>query len=139
MRSKILTLFLLITAFQVSFSQEKANVIPVQKQLDAYNARDIEAFLEPYSDTVKIYSHPNRLTMSGKENMRKRYGSMFENTPDLHCTLINRMVLGNTVIDQEYVVRQKNGPVSQVIAMYKIAHGKIQEVYFIRPKLGDDD
>ena len=139
MRSKPFILFLLLITFNVSFAQEKANVIPVQKQLDAYNARDIDAFLEPYSDTVKIYTYPNRLTLSGKENMRKGYGAMFENTPDLHCTLINRMVLGNTVIDQEYVIRQKNGPVTQVIAMYKIAHGKIQEVYFIRPELEDEE
>ena len=116
-----------------AFCQEKVNAIPVQKQLDAYNARDIDAFLAPYSDSVKVYNHPNRLIMSGKDEMRQRYASMFDSTPDLHCTLINRMVLGNIVIDQEYVITVKNGPAIQLMAMYKIKEDKIEEVYFIRP------
>ena len=116
-----------------AFAQTPAQL--AQKQLDAYNNRDIEAFLAPYSDTIKIFSHPNELLFSGKEAMRQRYATMFANTPDLHCTLMNRMVLGNTVIDQEYVINDKNTPPTEVIAIYKIEAEKIVEVYFIRPKL----
>jgi len=115
-------------------AQEKENAIPVQQQLDAYNAGDIEAFLEPYSDNVKIYNHPSDLIMSGKKVMRERYGKKFAALPDLQCTLLNRMVLGNVVIDQEYVIQRKGEPATQVIAMYKIKDGKIEEVYFIRPE-----
>lgn len=106
----------------------------VQQQLDAYNQRDIEAFLKPYSDSVKIYNHPNQLIMSGKDKMRANYEGMFANTPDLHCTLMNRMVLGNVVIDQESVIFQKDAAPLEVMAMYKIENGKIAEVYFIRPE-----
>lgn len=113
-------------------SEGKAATI-VQKQLDAYNARDIDAFMETYSDSVKIYNHPNELIMSGKEELRNRYATMFKRMPDMYGTLMNRMVLGNTVIDQERVVFIKNDPPVEVFAMYKIAKGKIQEVYFIRP------
>ena len=105
-----------------------------QAQLDAYNNRNLEAFLEPYSDSVKIYNCPKKLSMEGKEAMRQTYGSMFERLTDLNCELVNRMVSGNTVIDHENVLFQKDQPRRQVFAMYKIAHGKIQEVYFIRPE-----
>ena len=105
-----------------------------QAQLDAYNNRNLEAFLEPYSDSVKIYNFPKKLSMEGKEAMRQTYGSMFERLTDLNCELVNRMVSGNTVIDHENVLFQKDQPRRQVFAMYKIAHGKIQEVYFIRPE-----
>ena len=130
---KLLTpiLFFLALGLQAQTGADAARL--AQQQLDAYNARDIDAFLEPYSDSVKIYNHPNQLSFSGKEAMRTRYAGMFANTPDLHCTLMNRMVLGNVVIDQENVIFNKNNPPAQVIAMYKMAHGKIQEVYFIRP------
>ena len=131
--SLLFTLSFLFLFTGQAFCQEKVNAIPVQKQLDAYNARDIDAFLAPYSDSIKVYNHPNRLIMSGKDEMRQRYASMFDSTPDLHCTLINRMVLGNIVIDQEYVITVKNGPAIQLMAMYKIKEGKIEEVYFIRP------
>lgn len=124
----LLTLFLNINAQTGSEAARLA-----QLQLDAYNAKDIDAFLAPYSDSVKVFSHPNQLILQGKEAMRERYIGRFANAPDLHCTLINRMVLGNVVIDQEDVIMDKNKPSSKVIAMYKIADGKIQEVYFIRP------
>lgn len=120
---------------QLIAQDSKKAAIPVQKQLDAYNNRDIDKFLAPYSDSVKIYNHPKELLMSGKAQMRARFSGMFANTPDLHCTLINRIVLGNTVIDQEYVIFNKNNPPSEVLAMYVIAEGKIQEVYFIRPEI----
>jgi hypothetical protein len=130
---KILFLTIISLIEFSSFAQTPAQL--AQQQLDAYNNKDIEAFLAPYSENVKIYNHPNELTMSGKEAMRQRYGNMFANTPDLHCTLMNRMVLGNTVIDQEFVIRDKTSPPTEVIAIYKIEGGKIAEVYFIRPKL----
>jgi hypothetical protein len=103
-----------------------------QNQLDAYNARDIEAFLINYSDTVKIYNFPNQLVSEGLDNMRKGYADMFANTPDLHCKLVNRMVQGNTVIDQEAVIFRKNEPPLKAIAIYKIENNKIQEVFFIQ-------
>jgi len=105
-----------------------------QQQLIAYNARDIDAFLEPYSDTVKIYQIPaSEPFLVGKEAMRTRYAKKFEETPELHCELINRMVDGNTVVDQELITGLPDGRVSHAIAIYKVAHGKIVEVHFWRP------
>lgn len=136
MKTRILmALGLFFICIQINAQSKNPAAIPVQKQLDAYNNRNIEAFLEAYSDSVKIYNHPNELTMSGKKQMRAIFSDMFKNTKDLHCTLMNRMVLGNTVIDQEYVIFNKNQPATQVFAMYKVANGKIQEVYFISPEL----
>ncbi|MBO9561610.1 MAG: amidohydrolase family protein [Niastella sp.] len=102
-----------------------------QQQLNAYNARNIDAFLEPYSDSVRIYSFPNTLIMKGKEDMRKQYSGMFNNVKELHCKLVNRIVEGNTVIDQESVTGIGNKPLT-AIAIYKIANDKIAEVYFIQ-------
>ena len=65
--------------------------------------------------------------------MRKTYSGMFDRLKDLNCELVNRMVSGNTVIDHERVLFEKGRPKSEVFAVYKIANGKIQEVYFIRP------
>lgn len=106
-------------------------VAPVQAQLDAYNKRDIEAFLKPYSDTVSVYFFPNRFLYKGKEQMRKEYGNMFATLPDLHCTLKSRMVIGNTVIDEESVVFEKNRQPLHAAAMYRVQNGLIVAVYFI--------
>ena len=101
-----------------------------QQQLDAYNKRDIDAFLKPYADDVEIYSFPNKLLSKGKETMRKRYKRMFETIPNLHCTLLNRIVEQNVVIDKEKV--QLGDRVLLATAIYVIKDDKIKKVYFIQ-------
>jgi hypothetical protein len=103
-----------------------------QEQLEAYNNRDIEAFVQPYAENVKIFNFPSELLYEGREKMHDNYGRMFSRTPDLHCRLVNRMVMGNTVIDYEEVTISKKEPPFRAIAIYKIEDGKIAEVYFIR-------
>ncbi|MDB2384981.1 nuclear transport factor 2 family protein [Polaribacter sp.] len=100
-----------------------------QEQLDAYNKRDIEAFLKPYADTVKVYRFPNTFMYEGIENMRKRYTTFFENTPDLHCKLENRIIFKNKVIDHELVT--VNGKQRKAVAIYEIKENKIVTVTFL--------
>jgi imidazolonepropionase-like amidohydrolase len=101
-----------------------------QRQLNAYNVRNIEAFLEPYADDVEIYTYPDKLENKGKAEMRKIYSDMFERTPDLHCELLSRIVQGNIVIDKERVQFGKN--IIEAVAIYHIENNKIKKVYFIQ-------
>jgi hypothetical protein len=101
----------------------------VQRQLNAYNARNIEAFLEPYSDDVELYEYPDKLFSKGKENMRKDYAGMFERLPDLHCEIKERTIEGNIVTDKELVSGM--GPKKvEATAIYHIVNNKISKVYF---------
>lgn len=102
--------------------------ILAQRQLNAYNLRDIEAFLEPYADDVEIYSYPDILRSKGKDIMRKQYGAMFKNTPNLHCELKGRTVEGNIVTDKERV--QFGERIVEATAIYHIENGKIKKVFF---------
>ena len=79
-----------------------------QRQLNAYNLRNIEAFLEPYADDVEVYNYPNTLLFKGKETMRTGYTQMFENTHNLHCELVGRISQGNVVMDKELVKKGEN-------------------------------
>lgn len=105
----------------------------VQRQLDAYNARDIDAFMATYSDDIELYNYPNKLVGKGKESMRKTYGRMFKQVTELHCTIVKRIVLGNKVIDQESVKGFPNGPL-EAVAVYTVTNGLISKVTFIRGK-----
>lgn len=129
----ILASIFLLTGIQ-AFGQSKQ--LPeklAQEQLDAYNKRDIDSFVAPYAENVKVYEFPDKLMYEGNEEMKNIYGRMFARTPDLHCKLLNRIVMGNTVIDHEEVTLDKNQDPIYAIAIYKIENGKIAEVYFIRP------
>jgi hypothetical protein len=112
-------------------STERVSRALAQAQLDAYNARDIDAFLKPYSDTVAVYMFPNQRSYQGIQNMRAGYKDMFDNMPDLYCELLGRIVLGNYVIDRELVTFDKKQPKLHAVAIYKTGAGKIQQVYFM--------
>jgi imidazolonepropionase-like amidohydrolase len=110
--------------------QESAMQI-VQRQLNAYNARNIDAFLEAYSDDAELYSFPDSLTSKGKDAMRKKYAPVFEKYPDLHCEIKSRIVEGNTIIDKEYITATGRKPLEGTV-IYKIKNDKISQVYFIK-------
>lgn len=103
-----------------------------QQQLDGYNNGDIEAFLKPYSDDVRVYSFPDTLLYTGKAEMRSRYAKLFSRRPNLRCEILKRTVLGRTVIDHERITGySQNGPPGEAIAIYRVTDGRIVEVYFI--------
>jgi cytosine/adenosine deaminase-related metal-dependent hydrolase len=104
----------------------------VQEQLNGYNARNIEAFLAPYSDSTTIYDQASgKLLMQGKEQIRQRYAGIFEKATELHCQLVNRIVMGNTIIDHERITGMGEKPF-EAVAVYTTANGKIVKVSFIR-------
>lgn len=124
--------FLFLFCVSIGFAQEKSEAENiVQRQVNAYNARNLEAFLENFSDDIEIYTFPNILQTKGKEAYKKGFASFFQRYPNLHCEILNRTVKGNTVIDHEYV-KFAEGDYSEVIVIYKIENEKIAKVYFVR-------
>lgn len=102
----------------------------VQQQLNAYNARNVDAFLEPYSDSVEIYNTSNQLIIKGKMQMREKYAGVFEKIKNLHCELASRIIKSNIVIDHERVIGLKPD-LFEGIAIYTIHNNKIQKVQFL--------
>lgn len=104
--------------------------IIVNKQLEAYNRRDIDAFMKTYTKDVKLYNYPNDLTTDGQSAMRKSYLSWFDYAKDLRAVIQKRIVIGNKVIDQEQVTA--NGRTINAIAIYEVENGLISKVTFIQ-------
>jgi len=123
-----LTLLFLMMAFAV-IGQPTARKV-VEKQVEAYNQRDIDAFMATYSSKIAIYLFPDSLYIKNKTEMRARYTQLFESTPDLECMINSRMVLGSTVIDKEYV--RMNGQYKDAIAIYQVKQDSIVRVTFVR-------
>ncbi|HEV3430870.1 MAG TPA: nuclear transport factor 2 family protein [Paraburkholderia sp.] len=106
-------------------------VLPVERQLDAYNARDIDAFMACWADDAEYYEFPSRLLASGAGQIRARHLTRFEE-PHLYGHLVHRGVVGNTVIDQERVTRDFPEGVGEVdvLAVYEVVDGKIAKAWF---------
>jgi hypothetical protein len=106
---------------------------PVQRQLDAYNAHDLERFLAEYTDDVQVFRPPGaEPVLSGKRAMGEHYASKRFNLPDLHARLVNRMVAGNTVVDHEEITGLPGEPLRAAIAVYRVddSVGRIDTVWF---------
>ena len=102
----------------------------VQRQLNAYNARNIEAFMEPYADDVAFYDYPDKILGKGKDALRKVYTAVFNKFAALHSELKGRMVQGNVVIDNEKVTGIGKGVINGIV-IYNIENDKIKKVYIV--------
>ena len=102
-----------------------------QRQLDAYNARDLERFVAEYTDDVVVYRLPGaEPVLQGKQSFAEHYAKNRFNLPELHAKLVNRMTFGNKVIDHEYVTGVPGAPLD-VAAIYEVTPAGICKVWFV--------
>ncbi len=106
----------------------------VQKQLEAYNSRDMETYISLFSDDVEFYNYGDHtLTMEGKEACRNFYQDLFDASPNLHSTTLKRIVHNNVVIEHESITGRKG--LTQAITMvliFVIENKKISKVTVIK-------
>ncbi len=103
----------------------------VQRQLDAYNAKDVGAWLATYHpDAEQFVLHGERLA-HGHAELRRRIQPRFTE-PNLHAKLLSRSVMGNVVIDHERITR--NFPEGlghiEMLCIYEVAGGVIVKASF---------
>ena len=104
----------------------------VQRQLDAYNNRDLEAILAIYADDAEFIEHPGTVLCRGSATLRERFTARFAE-PDLHARLVHRIVLGAKVFDQEEITRNfaDGVRVLSVVMLYEIRDGRIARAWSI--------
>jgi hypothetical protein len=98
----------------------------IQRQLDAFNARDVAALLATYADDAALFEHPDKLLARGAAALRERFTARFSE-PNLHAALQHRIVMGNFVFDHEIVTRTfPEGPGTlEVVMIYEVQAGRI--------------
>jgi hypothetical protein len=103
----------------------------VQRQLDAYNAKNLDAWLDTYATDAKQFELGGALLAQGRAAIRERSAARFEE-PNLHAQLIRREVFGNVVIDHEDVTRTfPEGPGRmELVCVYVVEEGLIQSASF---------
>ena len=106
----------------------------VQTNLDFYNRRDIENFMTCFSNDIKVFNFTdNKLVIDGIEECRKFYQELFNASPDLHSTILKRIVFDNKVIDHESIVgRQGSKDVFEIVVIYEVKNHKIFKLTAIR-------
>lgn len=106
--------------------------VVVQRQLQAYNDRNLAAWLATYAEEAQQFEHPGKLLCAGHAQIRARTAPRFAE-PNLHARLLHRSVMGNVVIDHEDVTRTfPEGPGQiELVCIYVVERGLIQTASFI--------
>ena len=106
----------------------------VQKQLDTYNSKDLDGFMSTMDKDVALYSFKDgKETARGFSEVKAIYANLFKESPQLHSTLTNRIVLDNQVIDHETITgRMGSKSPIELVVIYEVRAEKIFKITVLR-------
>jgi hypothetical protein len=125
---------LLFTIISLINMQQPSAELVVQQQLEAYNNRNINAFMATMSTEIVLYNFADgKLLAQGFKDVKAMYSSLFSQSPQLHSELTNRIVLGNQVIDHETITgRMGSSEAIELVVIYEVSESKIYKITVLR-------
>ena len=110
--------------------------VAAERQLAAYNARDLDAFVACFSDDVEVYDFPGVLSLKGRDAFRARYSERFK-SEGLKAIAVHRAVIGARVIDHErvWLSGPENSDPVDLVVVYTVRDGLIARVDFIKAEV----
>jgi uncharacterized protein (TIGR02246 family) len=108
------------------------NLIVAQKQLDAYNAQDLDTYVSYFAEDCVVSGLNGTPTETSRDAIKTRYAKAFAAFPQNKAYLKGRVATGNTVVDHELVVRAPGGEQFEIIAIYTFRDGLIARVDFAK-------
>ena len=104
----------------------------VQTQVDAYNAHDLERFVQCYADDVTIHDLSGKNPpVKGLAELRKDYAWLTKAPREFRVQIVKRVIVGRIVVDVERVLglpEEKGTP--EALAIFEVRDGKIRNVWF---------
>ncbi len=104
----------------------------VNRQLDAYNACDLDAFAQTYAADIKILDEQGKLICDGIKQLREVYGPLFKANPNQVAVIEKRIVGGPYVVDDETVIGRADGKTRHAVAIYQVTGEQISHVTLVR-------
>lgn len=104
-----------------------------QRQLDAYNKRDADAFAACFHPDVQLFDLKSGALRGepGRDALRETYGGVFARCTELHAEVTSRAVVGNTAFDREVVTGLRDHTV-HAMAIYEVDEEElITRVWFV--------
>jgi hypothetical protein len=133
MKKHLLTAFLMALIIYLKAQTMTVEQV-VQQNLEAYNARDLDKFMSSFSEDIEMYNFTDgKMTAKGLSEVRKIYQELFNLSPQLHSTILKRIVFDNKIIDHEWIEGRRGSktPV-EIILIYEVKNEKIFKTTAIR-------
>ncbi|GGW61302.1 GNAT family N-acetyltransferase [Alishewanella tabrizica] len=103
---------------------------PVRRQLLAYNAKDLAAFVRCYHTDIMVYRMPNTApALQGITEFSQFYATERFTLMNLQAVVLSRIIVGNKVIDHERISGLTSAPYD-VAVVYEVQQGLITKVWF---------
>jgi hypothetical protein len=102
----------------------------VDRQVQAYNQRDIDAFVACYAADAVIEDARGNVLMRGADAVGAAYSRFFEASPTLHAEVPTRIELGAYIVDEERISGTPDGEVHAVV-VYHVTDDLIDHVRII--------
>ena len=103
----------------------------VRLQYDAYNRRDLDAFVAAHAPNVRFYRYPDSLALEGRDAIRERFGRMFASAPQLHATVDARMTHNDIVVWKETATGLPGGRTNTAIFVWEVKDDLITKVMMV--------
>jgi len=129
----LVLMFAVLASISNAIAADSAETV-IKRNVDAYNAHDIHAFMATFANDAEIYEFPAKLLMKGSSQIEDFYANKRFNDPTLHLDIANRIVMDHIIVDHEKIVMAyPEGPGRfEAIATYEVQGGKIQKITLIR-------
>ncbi len=111
----------------------------IQTQLDAYNRHDAGAFAATYAADAEIVELATGVILAkGTTAIQAFYGARFQANPRLHAEVLQRVLQGPFVVDQECITGVLSAPGGPerppvtAIVIYEVKDDRIARAWLVR-------
>ena len=87
----------------------------MQANLAAYNAKDIAAFTATYAAEAKFCKIDGAVLLADRDAITAFHQKFFEGNPGAHCEILQHVVMGPFVIDQQHIVVEGRPPMNVML------------------------
>ena len=106
----------------------------VERQIAAFNARDLEAFIATYASDATVTGVAGAVEgLRGHEALRRHFGARLAQ-PGIRVMIEERVALGRWIVDRETVTNEIGS--AEAIVVYEVEEGLIRcvNVIYARPR-----
>ncbi len=105
----------------------------VQKQLEMFNAQDLEGFLALFAEDIEVSELPGTSVPIGKAGLRALYAERFKANPDLHASAEAQLLSGSFVIQKEKIKgRAGKKEALEAVVIYQVQGGRIVKMWGLK-------
>ena len=107
------------------------NMALVQRQMNAYNAHDAQAYAACFTVDAQFVRHPGITALSGRDEIYKAFAKFFREHKDAKLRVFYRSDLGPTTVIEHQVTEGADKNALPGLVIYKIQNGLIAAAWIV--------